>query len=169
MLNLLTIGILSSALTISAVGQELKSDSTHDTSSSPAQLSRSDSAPRIDESLLPLSLASPYRDSLDLMFTSPEESSQFSSWMSLPGVGNRVSLSSELLLGVPAPTVQKWREFPFQSDLWMLESRANLLAPLRLELKSREKYRIWRTILGSVQVGGMAYLMYLHFKNYGLR
>ncbi len=157
MTRLFTIVVLLLAVTMPAVSQE-------DSTQAPA-----DSGLPLVEPLPPLSLAAPRDDSLDLLSGGSLTSPEFNSWMSIPSPGGLPSAPSEFIPQNSRINLSQQRGAPFQSDLWLLESRANLLSPLRLELKSQEKYQIWRTILGSVQVGGMAYLLYLHFKKYGLR
>ena len=44
----------------------------------------------------------------------------------------------------------------------------DLLAPLHLQWEREEKLRPLYTVLGTVQLGGVAYIAYLHTKKYGL-
>lgn len=48
------------------------------------------------------------------------------------------------------------------------ELKADLTSPLRLQMESEARLRTLRTVLGTVQVGGVAYLAYRHIKKYGL-
>jgi hypothetical protein len=64
-----------------------------------------------------------------------------------------------------------FRRFSFQSSIltprqfaWDFKEKLDLTAPLKLELADQEKHETWRAILGSIQVGGVAYLVYKHFK-----
>jgi len=45
----------------------------------------------------------------------------------------------------------------------------NLLNPLYNQYMQEQKYAIWRTILGSVQMGAVGYLAYKHIKKYGFK
>lgn len=49
------------------------------------------------------------------------------------------------------------------------EPKIDLLASLRLQRQKEEELRTLRTILGSVQIGGVAYLAYRRLKKYGLK
>jgi hypothetical protein len=56
-----------------------------------------------------------------------------------------------------------------EREPWMLQKKTDIMSPWRLELQDQEKYNTWRSILGSVQIGGAAYLGYLYLKKHGLR
>jgi hypothetical protein len=47
--------------------------------------------------------------------------------------------------------------------------KIDLISPFKLQRAKEEEFRTWRAILGSVQLGGVAYLAYRHIKKYGLR
>jgi hypothetical protein len=51
----------------------------------------------------------------------------------------------------------------------MFEQKADLTSPLRLQMESEARLRTLYTILGTVQVGGVAYLAYRRIKKYGLK
>jgi hypothetical protein len=59
--------------------------------------------------------------------------------------------------------------FPSQQFSRKFKEKLDLTAPLKLELADQEKYRTWRSILGSIQAGGTAYILYQHIKKYGLK
>jgi hypothetical protein len=61
-------------------------------------------------------------------------------------------------LSVPMP--------PFS---WTFKTNIDLETSWKQELSKQEEYRTLRTILGSVEMGGVAYLTYLHLKRYGLK
>jgi hypothetical protein len=56
-----------------------------------------------------------------------------------------------------------------QSSSWKLQQNLNLSPIWKLELAKQEEYKTLRTILGSIEAGGVAYLTYLHFKKYGVK
>lgn len=89
-------------------------------------------------------------------------------WMAEPDTFS-FARSPDLLFEIPQTFFPDHETPPFQRESWLLQSRANLMTPWRLQMQSSEKYRIWRTIFGSIQAGGVAYLMYLHFKKHGLK
>lgn len=47
-------------------------------------------------------------------------------------------------------------------------AKPDLLAPLRLQRAEEERMRTLYTVLGTVQVAGVAYLAYRHVKKYGV-
>ena len=52
---------------------------------------------------------------------------------------------------------------------WKSPERIDLVSPWQFELTKQEELRTLRTILGTVQLGGVAYLAYRHIKKYGLK
>ncbi len=58
---------------------------------------------------------------------------------------------------------------PPQFKPWMLETKADILSPWKLELKEQEKYRTLYSIFGSIEVGGVAYLGYRFIKQHGFK
>jgi hypothetical protein len=56
-----------------------------------------------------------------------------------------------------------------QYSLWKLQQNLNLSPIWKLELAKQEEYKTLHIILGSIEAGGVAYLIYLHFKKYGLK
>ena len=58
---------------------------------------------------------------------------------------------------------------PSQHFTWEFKEKLDLTAPLKLELADEAKHRTWRSILGSIQAGGTAYILYQHIKKYGLK
>ena len=52
---------------------------------------------------------------------------------------------------------------------WKSPERIDLISPWQCELTKQEELRTLRTILGTVQLGGVAYLAYQHIKKYGLK
>jgi hypothetical protein len=61
-------------------------------------------------------------------------------------------------LSVPMP--------PFS---WTFKTKNDLENSWRQELAKQNEYRTLRTVLGSIQMGGVAYLTYMHLKKYGLK
>ncbi|HCV43181.1 MAG TPA: hypothetical protein DGH68_06830 [Bacteroidetes bacterium] len=51
----------------------------------------------------------------------------------------------------------------------MIEQKADLISPLRLQMESEARLRTLRTVLGTVQVGGVVYMAYRRIKKYGLK
>jgi hypothetical protein len=51
----------------------------------------------------------------------------------------------------------------------MIQQKADLVSPLRLQMESAERLKTLRTVLGTVQIGGVVYLAYRHIKEYGLK
>ena len=58
---------------------------------------------------------------------------------------------------------------PSQSIFWTLPEKTDLVSPWKLELANQEEYQTMRTILGSIELGGVAYIGYQHIKKYGLK
>ena len=58
---------------------------------------------------------------------------------------------------------------PSRQFTWDFKEKLDLTAPLKLQLADQEKYQTWRMILGSIQAGGTAYILYQHLKKYGLK
>jgi hypothetical protein len=58
---------------------------------------------------------------------------------------------------------------PAQQFTWDFKEKLDLTAPLKLQLADQEKYRTWHMILGSIQAGGTAYILYQHLKKYGIK
>jgi hypothetical protein len=56
-----------------------------------------------------------------------------------------------------------------RSFSWKSPERIDLVSPWQYELTKQEELRTLRTILGTVQLGGVAYLAYRHIKKYGLK
>jgi hypothetical protein len=52
---------------------------------------------------------------------------------------------------------------------WTFKTNIDLKTSWKQELAKQEEYRTWRSILGSIEMGGVAYLTYLHLKKYGLK
>jgi len=50
----------------------------------------------------------------------------------------------------------------------VIEQRVDLISPFCLQMESEARLRTLQTVLGAVQVGGVAYLAYRHIKKYGL-
>lgn len=156
---------LSFVLIGSATAQSQQPQPSTDTLTSP-NVTGYDSASAGSESLPPLTLESAYDTSAQTRSSLlPLEGS----WMSEPKGARPGQPPLEFLLEpfTYEPTYESAPSLHLHD--WLLNSRANLMSPWTLQMESRSKYSILRTILGSVQIGGMAYLMYLHFKKYGLR
>jgi hypothetical protein len=58
---------------------------------------------------------------------------------------------------------------PMPPFSWRYETTLDLQTSWKQELEKQEEYQTLRTIMGSIQMGGAAYLTYLHFKKYGLK
>jgi hypothetical protein len=56
-----------------------------------------------------------------------------------------------------------------QYSSWKLQQNLNLAPIWKLEMAKQDEYKTLRTILGSIEAGGVAYLTYLHLKKYGLK
>jgi hypothetical protein len=91
---------------------------------------------------------------------------------------------SELFLMKPAfiiprsftDTQQNFSDFfhrsltvPMPPFSWAYKTKIDLESAWKQELTKQEEYRTLRTVLGSVKMGGVAYLTYLHFKKYGAK
>jgi len=61
----------------------------------------------------------------------------------------------------------------WQHDFQLLNrngrTKTDIMSPWELELEDQEKYSTWRSILGSIQLSGAAYLGYEYLKKHGLR
>ena len=80
-----------------------------------------------------------------------------------------LSLQHDAMTGFPAflfleetPGVRP----PFLGGV--MEQKVDLISPLQLQMESANRLRTLRTVLGTVQIGGVAYLAYRHIKKYGL-
>jgi hypothetical protein len=58
---------------------------------------------------------------------------------------------------------------PMPPFSWTYKTKIDLESAWKQELTKQEEYRTLRTILGSIEMGGVAYLTYLHLKKYGLK
>jgi hypothetical protein len=58
---------------------------------------------------------------------------------------------------------------PMPPFSWTFERNRDLEISWKQELAKQEEYQTLRTILGSIEIGGVAYLTYMHLKKYGLR
>jgi hypothetical protein len=58
---------------------------------------------------------------------------------------------------------------PLPSFSWTYKTEIDLKSAWKQELTKQEEYQTLRTIFGSVEIGGVAYLTYLHFKKYGMK
>jgi hypothetical protein len=52
---------------------------------------------------------------------------------------------------------------------WIFKIKIDLETSWKQELAKQEEYQTLRSILGSIEMGGVAYLTYLHLKKYGLK
>ncbi len=169
MARLWSIGFFITACTLTAAAQQSATELSQDSLKARLSSPLTESAAPGDESLPPLTL--------DPLFITHQDSSpewylvpyRFNSWLSEPALQAPVPRANDLLLENFPYVGTGPGDLRLRSDSWMLQSRANLLAPWKLQLESQEKYQIWRSILGSVQVGGAAYLLYKHLKKYGLK
>ena len=95
----------------------------------------------------------------------------------------RDTSASKLRIDYSEPLFPKLSFLPFQPlDLYyqppvtmshsmfsMVPEKIDLVSPWKLQLANQEKYATWRTIMGSIQLGGVAYIAYQHIKKYGLK
>ena len=58
---------------------------------------------------------------------------------------------------------------PLSSVSWKLQEKLGIESAWKNELLEQEKTKTLRTILGSISMGGAAYLAYKHIKKYGLK
>ncbi len=56
-----------------------------------------------------------------------------------------------------------------EEDKFKIESGNNILNPLYKQYLQDQKYAVWKTILGSMQLGAVGYLAYKHIKKYGFK
>jgi hypothetical protein len=49
------------------------------------------------------------------------------------------------------------------------QQQIDVVSPWKQELMKQNEYRTLRTVLGALQVGGTAYLLYEHIRKYGLK
>ncbi len=56
-----------------------------------------------------------------------------------------------------------------EREPWMLQKKTDIMSPWKLELQDQAKYNTWRSILGSIQLSGAAFLGYEYLKKHGLR
>ncbi|MFI5252183.1 MAG: hypothetical protein ACHQQQ_07095 [Bacteroidota bacterium] len=56
---------------------------------------------------------------------------------------------------------------PSQPTFWTLPEKIDLISPWKLQLAHQDEYKTLYTILGSIQMGGVAYIAYQHVKKYG--
>jgi hypothetical protein len=76
------------------------------------------------------------------------------------------------LMAFPAEIRYDFNQSPvisLQTSSWKLQQNLNLSPIWKLELAKQDEYKTLRTILGSIEAGGVGYLAYLHFKKYGLK
>lgn len=101
-----------------------------------------------------------------------------SSTKSLRSLGLELSLNKPDFLFPASPGLSP-ENFPgyFRQSLtaplptlpWELQENVDLQSIWQQELARQNKYRTLKTILGSVQMGTVAYLTYLHLKKYGFK
>lgn len=58
---------------------------------------------------------------------------------------------------------------PSQPIFEAVQEKIDLVSPWKLELANQEEYRTMRTILESIELGGVGYIGYQHIKKYGLK
>lgn len=57
----------------------------------------------------------------------------------------------------------------YDEDKSNFTHESNMLKPLYVQYLQDQKYGMWKTILGSVQLGAVGYLAYKHIKKYGFK
>jgi len=68
----------------------------------------------------------------------------------------------------PMSLRQSLRSFPLSLSA-QFQQQIDVVSPWKQELAKQNEYRTLKTILGAVQVGGTAYLLYEHIRKYGLK
>lgn len=56
-----------------------------------------------------------------------------------------------------------------QFNSWSYQEKIDLDSPLKIQLAKQNEYGTLRVVLGTVQLGGVAYIAYRHIKKYGLK
>ncbi|MFA6540773.1 MAG: hypothetical protein WCT99_04160 [Bacteroidota bacterium] len=69
--------------------------------------------------------------------------------------------------GTVQPLYYIFGESPEQFS-WNREGKVDIASPWKIYLEEQKKNSTWRSVLGSVQLGGAAYIAYRHIKKYGL-
>jgi hypothetical protein len=109
------------------------------------------------------------QDTVPLQDTSVNEPRNFNSGY----LFGTPSLSLPLSLRIIPENIPYYLNQPsvvsLQYSSWKLQQNLNLSPIWKLELAKQEEYKTLRTILLSIEAGGVAYLTYQHFKNYGLK
>ena len=67
----------------------------------------------------------------------------------------------------PMPLSYIFGESPEQFS-WNRGGAIDIASPWKIHLEEQNKHQTWRNVLGTVQLGGVAYLAYRHIKKYGL-
>lgn len=132
--------------------------------SGPADASRLDSTEPSSDLLPPLRLRSTYEGSRTIPET-PPLLPRTGSWLAEPGTG----------YGRPPSLILFFESLPTGSEEagkeshWLLDQRGNLLSPMELDLQASRSTMLWRSIFGAAEAGGVAYMLYLHVKRYGVK
>lgn len=69
--------------------------------------------------------------------------------------------------GTVQPLYYIFGESPEQFS-WNRSEKTDIASPWKIYLEEQKKNSTWRSVLGSVQLGGVAYIAYRHIKKYGL-
>jgi hypothetical protein len=89
-----------------------------------------------------------------------------------------LSLTQPIVLPARSPILpqQSFSDFihqslstPMPSSFWTTKTSMDLTTSWQQELAKQNEYKTLRTILGSMQMGATAYLLYTHLKKYGLK
>ncbi|MCX6142379.1 MAG: hypothetical protein NTZ35_04090 [Ignavibacteriales bacterium] len=147
MTNPIVVLILSSAFALNVHGQEQKQNPLQDSSANKTQTFDARSLYPYPVLSLPLSFK-----------TGPEGLRGFLSQSSSPTGSGYVPGFLRLSLASPLPPLS-----------WESHQKLSLASCWRNELLRQEEYETFRMIIGSIQMGGAAYLAYKHIKKYGLK
>lgn len=156
-------------LIASAAGQSYRQRATQNGTSHPPNVRAADSLSSASEPLSSPVLESPYGSPKN---DSPFRPSLFPpdrSWLAEPDTMQLAEPPLELLFESSSNVYTDHGPSPIQRGSWLLNSRTNLMSPWKLQMQSRDKYHIWQTIFRSIEAGGVAYLMYLNIRKYGLK
>ena len=80
-----------------------------------------------------------------------------------------LSPSLRLTLGEYPDLLSQPQVIPLSSISWSMNTNSSIESIWKQELIRQNEYRTLKTIVSSVQIGGVAYLAYLHIKKYGLK
>lgn len=118
---------------------------------------------------LTLVLRGQERTSLLLQDSSANISQQFDSRLLFFNPTLTISRSLDPIQETFTVSLPKSFVFSMQFNSWTYPEKIDLDSPLRLQLAKQNEYGTMRVVLGTVQLGGVAYIAYRHLKKYGLK